>query len=295
MIYVVGHTAVDHILKVNFIPERHQSAQILDHQVYYGGGAANIAAGIAMLSGEACLVSAVGGDFEGSEYEKWLSDLGVDCDFFIDSEKRTATAYMVNDQDHDQVTYFEWGASALFCHMDAPELDFVHMATADPSFNVKVAEKSGFASFDPGQDIHRYSAEDFETIIDNINILFANRHEVATMCQKLGIDEKELRERVEIAVFTMDAGGSILYTDGEEHHIPIIKVDVADPTGAGDAYRAGFLTTYDRGYDPLTACRIGTTAASFVVEKVGCQTNLPDWPLMKARYETAFGKLDEIT
>jgi len=76
---------------------------------------------------------------------------------------------------------------------------------------------------------------------------------------------------------------------------PIIRVDVADPTGAGDAYRAGFLTAYDSGYDPLTACRIGTTAASFVVERVGCQTNLPDWSRMKARYETAFGKLDEIT
>jgi len=295
MIYVVGHTAIDHILEVNFLAEKHQSAQILDHHVYYGGGAANIAAGIANLSGDACLVSAVGADFEGSDYERWLSELGVDCDFFVDQEHRTATAYMINDPDNDQITYFEWGASALFGYMDAPELDFVHMATADPSFNLKVAEKSGFASFDPGQDIHKYSAEDFETIIGNINILFANRHEVATMCSKLGIGESELRERVEIAVFTMDAGGSVLYSGGEEYHVPIIPVDVADPTGAGDAYRAGFLTAFERGYDPLTAARIGTTAASFVVEKVGCQTNLPDWGTMKTRYENAFGKLDEIT
>jgi ribokinase len=64
---------------------------------------------------------------------------------------------------------------------------------------------------------------------------------------------------------------------------------MADPTGAGDAYRAGFLTAFSRGYDPLIACRVGTVTASYVVEKTGCQTNLPSWDRMEERYRLAFG------
>jgi nucleoside kinase len=68
---------------------------------------------------------------------------------------------------------------------------------------------------------------------------------------------------------------------------------MVDPTGAGDAYRAGFLAALHKGYEPLTACRIGTVTASFVVEQTGCQTNLADWGRMEERYRQSFGSLDE--
>ena len=73
----------------------------------------------------------------------------------------------------------------------------------------------------------------------------------------------------------------------------MVPVTLADPTGAGDAYRAGFLTAYQKGYDILTACKIGTVSASFTVEVIGCQTNLPDWKTMSARYNENFGRLKE--
>ena len=76
--------------------------------------------------------------------------------------------------------------------------------------------------------------------------------------------------------------------------MPSIPVTLADPTGAGDAFRAGFLTAEKQGYDPVTAVQVGTTTASFVVEKAGCQTNLADWDRMAERYRAHFGDLPSV-
>ncbi|MDD5025026.1 MAG: PfkB family carbohydrate kinase, partial [Methanoregula sp.] len=75
MIYVVGHTAIDHISHVHHLPERNCSTHITDRQVFFGGGAANIAAGIATLGEEVTLVSCIGGDFTGSDYDRWMQQL----------------------------------------------------------------------------------------------------------------------------------------------------------------------------------------------------------------------------
>jgi len=156
-----------------------------------------------------------------------------------------------------------------------------------------VAEKGRFVSFDPGQDIIWYSAEQIRRILARIRILFANRHEMDHLTRILGVEKEAILAQVPIVVVTMDTGGSVLYDEGREHRIPIVPVEAVDPTGAGDAYRAGFLAAYHRGHSPLTACRVGATTASFAVEKAGCQTNLPDWSRMTARYWTHFGDLPE--
>ncbi|TAJ44636.1 carbohydrate kinase family protein [Methanofollis fontis] len=293
MISIVGHTAVDHICRVPFFPERHTSVYTLDHRIFFGGGAANIAAGIATL-GECCeLVSAVGSDFPGGAYERHMADLGIVPRFFQVDDRPTATAFMFNDAEGDQITFFDWGASAVFADAEAPSLPFVHMATADPSFNVRVAERSEFASFDPGQDILKYDREQFEAILEHISILFANRHEAARMAEVLGISMDELADRVEIAVFTMDSAGCMLCTGGERRTIPAVRVEAEDPTGAGDAFRAGFLTAYLRGLPPVRCCTIGTVTASFAVERMGCQTNLPTWERMAERHRQHFGPITE--
>jgi ribokinase len=293
MISVVGHTAIDHISRVPRFPPVNGSIHILDRKVYFGGGAANIAAGIAKLDEPCTLVSAVGGDFSGSEYDQWMERLGIGRQFFTIPGAHTATAFMFTDNSGDQITFFEWGASVAFEHEDAPHLPFVHMATADPEFNVKVAERSEFATFDPGQDLHRYTKEQLDAILGTINILFANQHEITGMEKILGTSKQEIISRVPMVVITMGREGSVLYEKGNSSRIPAFPVTMADPTGAGDAYRAGFLTAYYRGYEPSTACKIGTITASFAVEKTGCQTNLPDWEQMQARYGKSFGSLLE--
>ncbi|NLA38541.1 MAG: carbohydrate kinase family protein [Methanomicrobiales archaeon] len=290
MISVVGHTAIDHLFQVPDLPGRHNSTYITDHKIYFGGGAANIAAGIATLGEKCRLVSAVGSDFPGSEYDRWLRDLGVEQDFMVVDGARTATAYVFTDDAGDQETFFEWGASVAFAEAEAPVLDFVHMATADPDFNVRVAEKSKFASFDPGQDLLRYTPDALEIILANIDILFSNNHEMDRMCDMLGLERQALIASVPMVITTHGARGSALYMEGEEHHIPAVRVEAVDPTGAGDSYRAGFLTAFRKGYAPLDCCRAGAVVSSFVVERVGTQTNLPDWERMIGRYQKVFGE-----
>ncbi|MCX6699066.1 MAG: carbohydrate kinase family protein [Methanomicrobiales archaeon] len=295
MISVVGHTAIDHISRVPRFPPVNGSINILDRKVYFGGGAANIAAGIARLNEPCTLISAVGGDFSGSDFEQWMERLGIVRKFYTLPGAHTATAFMFTDEAGDQITFFEWGASVAFEREEAPFLPFVHMATADPGFNVKVAERSEFATFDPGQDLHRYTKEQLDAILGTINVLFANQHEITGMEIILGTSREEIISRVPMVVITLGKEGSVLHEKGNSSRIPVFPVTMADPTGAGDAYRAGFLTAYHRGYGPLTACKIGTITASFAVESIGCQTNLPDWDQMEARYGKFFGSLLEPT
>jgi ribokinase len=223
-----------------------------------------------------------------------MTRLGIQREFFVVPGAHTPTAFMFTDDNGDQMTFFEWGASRAFATADAPGLPFVHMATADPDFNCRVAERSEFVSFDPGQDVFWYNREQLGSIIDNANILFANQHEVRQMCETLGITREKLIANVDTAIFTMSGDGSTLYTGGREYFIPVVPVTLADPTGAGDSYRAGFLSAYVRGYPPLTCCKIGTVTASFVVEHVGCQTNMPTWQMMQERYQQNFGMLEVL-
>jgi sugar/nucleoside kinase (ribokinase family) len=293
MIHVVGHTAVDHISTVHHLPDNNTSTHITDRKIFFGGGAANIAAGIAMLGEPSTLISCIGDDFLGTDYDKWMKHLGIRQQFFLVPGTHTPTAFMFTDDTGDQMTFFEWGASKAFASEEAPSLPFVHLATADPDFNCRVAKKSGFVSFDPGQDVFWYSKEQLDAIISHTDILFANQHEVQGMCKTLGITKEALIGRVETAIFTMSGNGSMLYRDGKEHFVPAVPVHLSDPTGAGDSYRAGFLTAYVRGYALPDCCRIGTVTASFVVEHPGCQTHLPDWDSMLARFRTHFGTVNE--
>ena len=291
MIEVVGHTAVDHICRVSHLPVPNSSSSVLDRKIFFGGGAANIAAGIAVLGGKAALISAVGGDFAGSEYDRWMEQLGIEKRFFVVPESNTATAFMFTDPAGAQMTFFEWGASQIFQTAKAPSLSFVHMATADPEFNVKVAEQAAFSSFDPGQDLHRYTREHLDVIMDNIDILIANQHEYDGMCKTLQITREELTSRVPLAIETRSGDGCIVSHNGTTTCVPAVSVICQDPTGAGDGFRAGFLTAYAEGYDPITAVKVGTVTASYVVESAGCQTALADRTRMLERYQSTFGSL----
>jgi sugar/nucleoside kinase (ribokinase family) len=203
--------------------------------------------------------------------------------FLLEAEM-TASAFIYTDESHDQITYFYWGASKHSPYLKPPPLNFVHLATADPVFNSKAAQCANFVSFDPGQDLIVYPKECLDTILSHTNILFTNRHEIERLSQMTKRTRNDIEEDIGVVVVTLDKGGSEIYRDGERIFIPAIQVDAVDPTGAGDAYRAGFLVAYTRGYSLEMCGRIGSTAASFVVENVGCQTNLPTWEQMQQRF-----------
>jgi ribokinase len=293
VITVVGHAAIDLLFDVENIAVHNESHPIIDYNQYYGGGAANIAVAIAILGGNAQLISAVGGDFASSGYEAEFEKFGVDLSLLYRfPEHKSTRAFVFTDREHNQSTYFHWGASIELKELEPPEVDFVHLATSDSTYNARIAKKAKFVSFDPGQDLVTYSRENLESILENTNILFTNKHEIQRVCEMTGKSMDDILSMIETVIVTYDASGSKIYNNGTEVTIPVVTVKALDPTGAGDAYRAGFLLAYTRGY-PLEVCgKIGSTVASFAVQSIGCQTDLPTWDVMKARYEENFGELE---
>jgi ribokinase len=293
IISVVGHTALDYIVDVEKIAGKNESSPVIDYEEYPGGGAANIALAIARLGGKSQLISPVGTDFGNSGYEMILTDAGVDLSrLYRLEDQKISKAFIFTDKDKNQTTYFYWGASSKFKELEPEPVEFVHLATADSVYNAKIAQIADFVSFDPGQDLITYSKEKLDLILAHTDILFANRHEIKRVLEIIGKNFSELKDMIDIIVVTYDAEGSRIYTDTEEFTIPVVSVKAVDPTGAGDAYRAGFLLAFTKKYSIPTCGKIGSTVASFAVQGRGCQTDLPTWEEMKVRYEDNFGKLE---
>lgn len=289
LITVTGHLCNDFIITVDEYPPIGESRRVVERQNYFGGGAANIAVGIAKLGGNAELVTAVGRDFPGSPYERHLREMGVSTTLF-ESEMNCSTAFMVNTTSGDQITYFEWGAGEAFARSVSPKREFVHMATGDAAFNIGVAKNASFASLDPGQDVKYYTKSELEELFENIDLLICNNFELDIMRDTTGMSHDDIIAAVPMAIITEGKTGSTLYRGGCEK-IPAVTVKATDPTGAGDAYRAGLFTAWKRGMDIADAARVGAVVSSFVVEKVGTQTNLPTWSEMSERFEKFFGEI----
>ncbi len=289
----IGHTAFDYIIQVGKFPQPNSSTAINRMQTLFGGAAANVAVVASTLGLKSSLVSAVGNDFVGSEYQNKLKKLGIDTeDMILIEDEKTPTAFVITDASNDQISYFYWGAAANFKTSDPPskaigKVKAVHLATGDPGFNRRSGEAAyeagKFISFDPGQDLHMYSENELKSVLEICDILFGNHHEVKRILETLKMDIDGLRRfGPEIVVTTHGNDGSSICTD-QEIKIDAVVREAVDPTGAGDSYRAGFLNAYLQGEDLEYCGKFASSVASFVVEAEGCQTNVPDMDMVTER------------
>ncbi|HIP34787.1 MAG TPA: carbohydrate kinase family protein [Methanothermococcus okinawensis] len=283
-IITVGHIALDYIFNVERFPEPNTSIQIPSVKRYYGGAACNVAVAVAKLGLQSGIVSCVGYDFINTGYSSYLKSLNIDVsDIYHSDEEETPKAWIFTDPKNNQITFFLWGAAKHYKELKPPNFDgdIVHLATGDPDFNVRcvdTAKKEGkVISFDPGQDLPLYSKENMEYIVNNVDFVFMNIHEYRRTLKLLEINEEDFRKMVSTLVVTLGERGSIIYSKDKEIKIPPIPTKVEDPTGAGDGHRAGFLTAYLKGYNLKDCGLVASAVASFIVEKRGCQTNLPTW------------------
>jgi len=294
----IGHTAHDYIIRVPEFPKANFSSPITTMETFNGGAAANVACVGANLGLKTSLVSAVGGDFKKTEYFEHMENLGIDTDsLIIVPGEKTPTAFVLTDDNSDQISYFYWGAAKEFAESKAPSsaiknAEAVHLATGDPDFNWKCSEEAKnegvFISFDPGQDLGMYDTKKLKEVIENTTILFGNHHEIKRILESLEVDLTGLRELgPEIIVKTCGAGGSEIYTHEEKIKIDAINVDVKDPTGAGDSYRAGFLSRFLNGESIEQSAKFASAVSSFIIEHQGCQTNMPS-------FDDAFERMNEF-
>ena len=262
----------------------------------FGGTAGNIAYNLALLEEKPLVVAAVGRDFHA--YERRFASLGLPLDGCrIVEEELTASAHIVTDETSNQITAFNPGAmkasSQFTFAKPAGEALAIHApGNVDDMVNYsKACREQGIRYiFDPGQQITALSGEQMTEAITGSYMLTTNDYELEMVMKATGLTQAEILERTEILVTTLGGEGSRITTKDEVITVPVSPVsEVVDPTGAGDAYRAGLVKGLALGKDLETAGKMGATCASFCVEASGTQAQsfTPDefW----ARYEKVFG------
>ena len=264
-----------------------------------GGCAANIAYTLALLGERPRIVAAAGRDF--SEYEAWLQEQGVDTSAILTVEDEiTATCFITTDKSDNQITGFYVGAmkSAASISLKAsagPNPRICIVAPDDPEAMLRHCREAREAGikfvYDPSFQVTAMDGERLYSGAEGAYALILNDYEFAVFCEKTGKTTEQLLEVVELLVVTLGEQGSNIYRKGHpELLVPSAKIsEVVDPTGAGDAYRGGFVAGLVRGLPLETAGRMGSVAAAFVVERYGTQNHAYSHREFRARYEENFG------
>ena len=292
----IGGLTLDQIFKVSRLPEKHFEAEIIEFGTFFGGRAPNVAAMAAKIGLKTGIASAVGQDFTDSGYEAHLKKLGVDLRGVIKVPgQRTKQIFIFSDSKGDQITFFHFGAEKHFEKMKIPtnlirESKIIHVSSSgDYEFNIGCAklafDNDVLVSFDPGNDPFTEIPRYLKGMISRTTFLFINDVEVSGVLNRLELSEvDELLDFGPRAIMVINKRdkSSIIYGDDSVKKIPSSLRKIEDATGATDGYIAGFLLGYIRGYGLEVAGKLGAVEASFIAEKAGCQTNLPD--LIQLRY-----------
>ncbi|MFE5873591.1 carbohydrate kinase family protein [Streptomyces roseifaciens] len=257
---------------------------LVDHlEVRRGGVAANISFGLGRLGLRPVLVGAAGVDF--AEYEAWLRAGGVDTGSVRVSETlHTARFVCTTDADQNQIATFYAGAMAEAREIDLAEvarragrLDLVLVGADDPAAMLRhtaAAHRLGVAvAADPSQQLARLDADQTRSLVDGARFLFTNEYEAALLKERTGWTAQQVLGRVGMWITTLGADGAVLARAGEDP-VPVPAVPagaIADPTGAGDAFRSGFLAGTAWGWTAERAAQLGCTLATTVLESTGTQ------------------------
>jgi len=260
-----------------------------------GGTAGNIACNLAMLGLKPQILGAVGED--GGEILEKLGRLGVYVKAVKISHQPTAAAYILTDSTDNQIAGFYSGA--MMEKVKLPKIkpqDWAIIAAENPRNMVTLAKhyqknKVRYI-FDPGQQSIVLSAKDLKFCIRGANIVIGNDYEIDYIATKIGLPQKQrsLKMWQSVVARTLGAKGSeIIYPNGKKIKIAAAKARRAvDPTGAGDAYRAGFICGLVKGFDLQQAAQLGATVASFAVEQHGTQNHRFNYDIIRSRYNKNF-------
>lgn len=292
-----GHFA-DHILpdKIHLLNVCFNINSLVEK---FGGTAGNIAYSLSALGEKPFIVATSGEDF--ARYEKWLQFLGLPTRWIKPVPGVfTAGAYITTDQDDNQITAFNPGAMAFQADLpplengDASAVVFIGPGNKTDMMNfAEAARKSNTPFFfDPGQSLNIWNGDELRETVQGAVCFISNDYELALFLQMTKWKMPDLYDAVEVVITTAGPQGAVLDVKGDKTLTPAVPVtNVVDPTGAGDAFRAGILKAIKLGLPWDVACRMGVTVASFSVEQHGTQEHKFDWKSFCKRYDRAFGPL----
>jgi adenosine kinase len=268
-----------------------------------GGTAPNIAYTMALLGAKPQVIGTVGEDFD--SYRTWLESNGVDTKYIKVIEGDYTASFFVNtDLSNNQIASFYSGAMKfareLTLKVVDPKPDFVIISPDDPgamSRTVEECKELGIDYlYDPSQQIVRVDPADLIAGVDGAHSLFVNEYESELLMKHTGLTEAKIMEQVQIWVVTCGEKGAIIRTKDTRYDIPVVPPEqILDPTGVGDAFRAGFVRGYILGLDLQTCGQMGSLASTYCLEQRGTQEHRYTTQEFVTRYRKHFndeGKLD---
>ena len=263
-----------HALSVSFyVPEMRRE---------FGGTAGNIAYNLQLLEGKPLMMATVGEDF--APYANWLNknNLNIAHIKAIDN-CFTAQAFITTDIDDNQITAFHPGAMTESHQNSVNDTKDVTLAIIAPDGrdgmfqHAKECFDTGIPFlFDPGKGLPMFNGEELLHFIDMADYLAVNDYESQIIQNKTGLDLDQLAAKVKALIVTLGSQGSHIYADGQRFEIPCVKADkIIDPTGCGDAYRAGLLYGIASGWDWPTCGRLASTMGAIKIASRGGQNHNP--------------------
>ncbi len=308
---VTGSIATDHLMRfpglfsdslvADKLDKVSLSFLVDDLEIRRGGVAANIAFGMGCLGLRPMLVGAVGPDF--ADYRSWLDRHGVDTESVHVSEvHHTARFICTTDQEQNQIASFYPGAMSeardieLFPVSErVGGLDLVVVGANDPDAMVRHTDECRFRGIpfaaDPSQQLARMEGPEIRQLIEGAAYLFTNEYESALIEHKTGWSSAQVLERVDVRVTTLGAQGARVDSTGSESVLVSCPDEErrADPTGVGDAFRAGFLAGVSWGLSHERSAQVGSMVATYVIETIGTQEYQLAQQRFLERLERAYG------
>jgi len=261
----------------------------------FGGTAGNISYNLSLLEEKPILIGAVGTDF--SKYAEWLKKNKIDTGKIkIDKKELTASAYIITDQNDNQIAGFYPGSKDTSCCQLAKKIKKIDLAIISPDCKDRMLEFARIFKakkvpyiFDPGQQITSFSAKELLFAINSARVLIGNDYEIEFILKKLKLNLEKIGKLVNIVIITKGAEGSEIYNQGKKLAIPSAKPkNTSDPTGAGDAYRAGLMKGLVNGWTLEKTGKLAGLVAVYTVEKYGTQTHRFTWKELGKRYKENF-------
>jgi len=302
---ICGSIAFDTIMvfhdhfKHHILPEQVHSLNVSflvpDLRREFGGCAGNIAYNLRLVGGEGSPMATVGSDF--GPYAEWMERWGISRRYLRQvPNSYTAQAYITTDQDDNQITAFHPGAMNFSHHNRVADAAGTSIGIVSPDGRQGMIEHARqFAEagipfiFDPGQGLPMFGKEDLLQLVDQATWLACNDYESKLIEERTGLGPRQLAQRLEAVIVTLGGDGSRVYTKDKELAVPCAPVErLEDPTGCGDAYRAGLLYGLMNGMDWETTGRLAALLGAIKIEQPGTQNHRFELAEFHDRFYKAF-------
>lgn len=263
----------------------------------FGGCAGNIAYSLKLLGGDGRIMGTVGKDFD--KYTEWMTQNRISQDYIKRIESAyTAQAYITTDADGNQITAFHPGAMNYAQEQEVPRNEGISLGLVSPDGkDGMIAHAKQFADagidfiFDPGQGLPMFDGGELKAIIEQAAYLAVNEYEAQLVRERTGLSETEIADQLKALIVTQGKDGVSIHAEGQVHDIPTgTPKSVEDPTGCGDAFRAGLIFGLQQGHDWETTGRIASLMGTYKVEQAGTQNHSFTMDEFKQRFSKEFGR-----